>query len=223
MEKEKPVLKISYNREGVALRISHVPAASGSRRKFSPSKPKASRLTNGPVGFATGRLQGEVQAGAGTARTQELKMTKNPWLTLTTKILGISGTPIKDGNCDKAVLAALEAAAKLEGVETDSTAWPKEDSFLHALPGLHPEERTLQVPGQHDLDHRFKIPSRRHDLGRPCLDPHHPPAAHQPNLQVQISGFFYRRLSQHRFWKPDDSWFGVGGETRPDDHGGHSR
>jgi multimeric flavodoxin WrbA len=38
---------------------------------------------------------------------------------LTTKILGISGTPIKDGNCDKAVQAALEAAAQLEGVETE--------------------------------------------------------------------------------------------------------
>jgi len=31
----------------------------------------------------------------------------------TVKILGISGTPVKDGNCDKAVKAALESASKL--------------------------------------------------------------------------------------------------------------
>ena len=36
-----------------------------------------------------------------------------------TKILGISGAPIKDGNCDMAVRAALEAAAKIEGIETE--------------------------------------------------------------------------------------------------------
>lgn len=36
-----------------------------------------------------------------------------------TKILGISGTPIKGGNSDKAVLAALESAAQLEGIETE--------------------------------------------------------------------------------------------------------
>jgi multimeric flavodoxin WrbA len=38
---------------------------------------------------------------------------------LTTKILGISGSPINGGNCDKAVLAALEAAAGVNGVETE--------------------------------------------------------------------------------------------------------
>lgn len=38
---------------------------------------------------------------------------------LTTKILGISGTPIKGGNCDTAVQAALEAAAQYEGIETE--------------------------------------------------------------------------------------------------------
>ena len=37
----------------------------------------------------------------------------------TTKILGISGTPIKGGNCDKAVQAALESAATIEGIETE--------------------------------------------------------------------------------------------------------
>ena len=37
----------------------------------------------------------------------------------TTKILGISGTPIKDGNCDKAVQAALESASLIEGIETE--------------------------------------------------------------------------------------------------------
>lgn len=35
------------------------------------------------------------------------------------KILGISGTPIKGGNCDKLVQEALKAAAELEGVETE--------------------------------------------------------------------------------------------------------
>ena len=35
------------------------------------------------------------------------------------KILGISGTPIKDGNCDKLVQAALQAAAGIPGVETE--------------------------------------------------------------------------------------------------------
>lgn len=35
------------------------------------------------------------------------------------RILGISGTPIKDGNCDKLVQEALKAAAEIEGVETD--------------------------------------------------------------------------------------------------------
>src|SRR3990172_9289228 len=34
------------------------------------------------------------------------------------KILGISGTPVKDGNCDKLVQQALDAAAELTGVET---------------------------------------------------------------------------------------------------------
>ncbi len=36
-----------------------------------------------------------------------------------TKILGISGTPIKGGNCDKAVQAALNEAARFEEVETE--------------------------------------------------------------------------------------------------------
>jgi len=35
------------------------------------------------------------------------------------KILGISGTPIKDGNCDKLVQTALKAAAGIPGVETE--------------------------------------------------------------------------------------------------------
>ncbi len=35
------------------------------------------------------------------------------------KILGISGTPIKDGNCDKLVQAALEAAGQVDGIETE--------------------------------------------------------------------------------------------------------
>lgn len=35
------------------------------------------------------------------------------------KIVGISGTPISGGNCDQAVQAALESAAKLKGVETE--------------------------------------------------------------------------------------------------------
>ncbi|MBU0575977.1 MAG: flavodoxin family protein [Proteobacteria bacterium] len=35
------------------------------------------------------------------------------------KILGISGTPIKGGNCEKAVHAALDTAAQMEGVETE--------------------------------------------------------------------------------------------------------
>ncbi len=37
----------------------------------------------------------------------------------TTKILGISGTNIKDGNCDKAVQAALESAAQMADIETE--------------------------------------------------------------------------------------------------------
>ena len=36
-----------------------------------------------------------------------------------TKILGISGSPIKGGNCDKLVQAALSAAAEIEGIETE--------------------------------------------------------------------------------------------------------
>jgi multimeric flavodoxin WrbA len=35
------------------------------------------------------------------------------------KIVGISGTPIKDGNCDKLVQAALAAAGEIEGIETE--------------------------------------------------------------------------------------------------------
>lgn len=35
------------------------------------------------------------------------------------KILGISGTPIKDGNCDKLVQAVLQAAGEIEGIETE--------------------------------------------------------------------------------------------------------
>lgn len=35
------------------------------------------------------------------------------------KILGISGTPVKGGNCDKLVQEALKAAAELENVEAD--------------------------------------------------------------------------------------------------------
>lgn len=35
------------------------------------------------------------------------------------KILGISGTPIKDGNCDKLVKSALEGAAQVDGIETE--------------------------------------------------------------------------------------------------------
>jgi len=35
------------------------------------------------------------------------------------KILGISGTPVKDGNCDKLVQVALRAAEEIEDVETE--------------------------------------------------------------------------------------------------------
>jgi len=35
------------------------------------------------------------------------------------KVLGISGTPVKDGNCDAMVKVSLEAAEELEGVETE--------------------------------------------------------------------------------------------------------
>jgi multimeric flavodoxin WrbA len=38
---------------------------------------------------------------------------------LKVKILGISATPVEGGNCDKAVQAALETAAQMEGVETE--------------------------------------------------------------------------------------------------------
>lgn len=35
------------------------------------------------------------------------------------QVLGISGTPVKDGNCDKLVQASLQAAEEIEGVETE--------------------------------------------------------------------------------------------------------
>ena len=35
------------------------------------------------------------------------------------KIVGISGSPIRGGNCDIIVQAALESAAQMEGVETE--------------------------------------------------------------------------------------------------------
>ncbi|MFC2052452.1 flavodoxin family protein [Chloroflexota bacterium] len=35
------------------------------------------------------------------------------------QILGISGTPVKDGNCDKLVQASLQAAEEIDGVETE--------------------------------------------------------------------------------------------------------
>lgn len=38
---------------------------------------------------------------------------------MTVKILGISGTPIKDGNCDKVVQQALKAAEEIEDIETE--------------------------------------------------------------------------------------------------------
>ncbi len=38
------------------------------------------------------------------------------------KILGISGTVVKDGNCDKLVQKSLEAAEEIEGVETEFLA-----------------------------------------------------------------------------------------------------
>ena len=38
---------------------------------------------------------------------------------VTVKIVGISGTPVKGGNCDIAVQSALESAALLPGVETE--------------------------------------------------------------------------------------------------------
>jgi len=37
----------------------------------------------------------------------------------TTKILGISGTPVGNGNCDKAVQAALGSASLLPGIQTE--------------------------------------------------------------------------------------------------------
>lgn len=37
---------------------------------------------------------------------------------MSVQILGISGTPVKDGNCDKLVQASLEAAREIEGIET---------------------------------------------------------------------------------------------------------
>jgi len=35
------------------------------------------------------------------------------------KVLGISGTPIKGGNCDTMVQEALKSAAQVPGVETE--------------------------------------------------------------------------------------------------------
>ena len=35
------------------------------------------------------------------------------------KILGISGTPVKDGNCDKVVQEALRAAERIDNIETE--------------------------------------------------------------------------------------------------------
>jgi len=43
------------------------------------------------------------------------------------RILGISGTVVKDGNCDKLVRDALEAAAGLENVETEFVALADKD------------------------------------------------------------------------------------------------
>jgi len=40
-------------------------------------------------------------------------------LNIQINILGISGTPIKDGNCDTLVKTALDAAATVKGVETE--------------------------------------------------------------------------------------------------------
>jgi multimeric flavodoxin WrbA len=52
---------------------------------------------------------------------------------INTRILGISGTPIKGGNCDRAVEAALKAAAQHEGVETEfiTLADKKISSCMH--------------------------------------------------------------------------------------------
>ena len=38
---------------------------------------------------------------------------------MSVKIIGISGTPVKGGNCDKLVQASLKAAEEIEGVETE--------------------------------------------------------------------------------------------------------
>ncbi|MFC1886998.1 flavodoxin family protein, partial [Thermodesulfobacteriota bacterium] len=43
------------------------------------------------------------------------------------RILGVSGTVIKDGNCDKLVQEALRAAAELEDVETEFVALADKD------------------------------------------------------------------------------------------------
>ena len=59
------------------------------------------------------------------------------------KILGLAGTPIKGGNCEKAVKAALESAEKLENVETEFISLADKEimSCIHCQHCI--EKRTL--------------------------------------------------------------------------------
>ncbi len=132
---------------------------------------------------------------------------------LTTKILGISGTPIKGGNCDKAVLAALEAATELEGVETEfiSLADKKiascmhcQDCILKKEPCKFKDDATWIIDTIAEADGMI--------WGAPVWTHAIPPQLINLTSRCRYQVFFTGDFRNIVFGSLTVSWFGVGEE-----------
>jgi multimeric flavodoxin WrbA len=132
---------------------------------------------------------------------------------LTTKILGISGTPIKDGNCDKAVQAALEAAAKFKGVETEFITLANKEiaSCMHCQDCILKQE-----PCKYEDDANWIIDKIAQAdgmiWGAPVWTHTIPPQLINLTSRCRYQVFFTGDFRNIVFGTVTVSWFGVGEE-----------
>jgi multimeric flavodoxin WrbA len=132
---------------------------------------------------------------------------------LKTKVLGISATPILGGNCDKAVQAALEAAAKLPGIETEfiSLADKKIATCEHCQDCIE-----KKVPCKMEDDANWIIDKMAEAdgmiWGTPVWTHVIPPHIINLTSRCRYHVFFTGDFRNIAFGTVTTSWFGVGEE-----------
>lgn len=129
------------------------------------------------------------------------------------KIVGISGSPIKGGNCDIIVQAALESAAQMEGVETEfiTLADKKVAACIHCQ---YCVEQRVPCKFKDDANEILDKMSEADGLiwGAPVWTHVIPPALINLTSRARYQVFFTGDFRNTVLGTVTVSWFGVGEE-----------